>query len=181
VSNYLKNVSEITEFSLEYLLDLYKSEDILIKSKLDDILFMYGHYVLNSTGAEVINSYAGADMQPTMFSIGTPREVYGEDYYKSGPNNETKKDIYYYFPGIIAELIDPITGELIPRTEHRKPGILLEWNPYNISHLQVPKTEDMLQWVELPETVKAKIPYMQGVGLQFVSRVPGAKGQGVCS
>ena len=72
-------------------------------------------------------------------------------------------------------MIDPISGEIIPRDNIETPGILSIWNPYTICHLQALKSEDMLQLAEIAKTMKNVPPYLENKGLQFVGRVAGAK------
>ncbi|MBN2444956.1 MAG: hypothetical protein JXJ04_26615 [Spirochaetales bacterium] len=180
VSVFLKEISNITSFNHEFLIKLYKSSDEKDQQKLDDILFINANRILESNGGKPINVYAAADMTPAMYSIGSLSELYGEDYYKAGSDNHIHKDIYFYPPGVIVELFDPSTGELIPRERVNTPGIMTIWNPYNLSHLQAPQTEDIMQWVDIPSTSPINPPYLQNKGLQFVSRVRNAKGQGVC-
>jgi len=180
IASYLKKVSQVTNFDIDFLLNKYNSQDPKDQQDIDDILVLFGNRTLCNMGIKALNVYAGVDIIPPMWALGSLQEVYGDNFDKAGPNNRINKDIYFYEPGVIVELMDPITGDVIPRTELETPGILMEWNPYNLAHLHAIKSEDLLQWVEIPKTLKNIPAYLQNKGLQFVGRAAGAKGQGVC-
>ncbi len=180
VSAYLQGISDITGFDLDLLLNKFNSADPNDQQDLNDILVLAGNRNFCDLGIKALNVHAGVDVIPPMWGIGSLQDVYGEDFDKAGPNNRINKDFYFYTPGVIVELIDPISGEIIPRDNIETPGILSIWNPYTICHLQALKSEDMLQSAEIPKTMKNVPPYLENKGLQFVGKVAGAKGKGVC-
>jgi hypothetical protein len=176
---YLARVAEVTDVSRSELAAMLERPERA--GTLDELLTAFlVHEVGRLCGGCCYDIYAGAEIQPCLFPAGTREDLYGEGWARV--RGETPPpDVFVPVPGVVVELRDPLDGERIAPSELERPGILRLWNPYNISHLHVIESEDLLAWTPIPERAPFRPAYTEGVGLRFVGRaVTGGTG-GYCA
>ena len=175
-------LSEETGYPADKLSAMNSSMDTRERQIVDELVTMHDNLILESMGrATPLNIYAGAELQPCLFPTGSLKQLYGNEFFRVADGGKTRKDIYYNLPGIEAQLVDLVSGELIPKTELGKPGRLRMYNPYNVSHLHAFETEDICTWEAIPKGARVNPQYMDGAGISYYARAPDASQGGYCS
>jgi hypothetical protein len=179
VEAYLAQVAGVTGVEHRSLIEMSaRPQD---EDKLDAILTIFlAHEVERMTGARCLNVFSAAEILPSFFPVGSLKELYGESWMRT-PNGAPPADILFPAPGVVCELREPLSGDLIPQSQPDQPGILRYWNPFNVSHLQVIESEDLFAWAKIPTSAPLKPAYLDGTGLRYVGRTATSGRGGYCA
>lgn len=176
---YLSQVAEVTGVGRAELAAM--AADARAEGALDEVLTVFLiHEVERMTGAPCFNVFAGAELMPPLFPVGTLRELYGDGWARIGSGGRAA-NVLVPVPGIAIELRDPLSDEVIPRHQLDRPGLLRFWNPFNVSHLQVIESEDLFAWVRIPPGAPWQPAYAEGTGLRFAGRAMSGGAGGYCA
>lgn len=177
VAKYLETIAMVNGFDPKHMFLLYKQSTISepegrrAAARLDEILTGYLVYeVQQLSDALLLNNFAGAETQPTMFAAGSLQNLYGEFFFKPNDEGNPNADVYITSPAIAFELRNLTTGMPISMTDTNTPGVFVYWLPFDPSHLRVVMTDDLFTWAKIPESAHFNPPYVKGYGLKFYRR-----------
>jgi hypothetical protein len=149
------------------------------ESAIDELMMAFFTFrVDKQTGARCMNFYAGAEIEPFFFSVGSLRDLYGESYVR---REDVASDVFVPAPGAAIQLRDPVTDEVVPTSDTENAGILRVWNPYNVSHLHAIESEDLFSWTPIPRDAPFCPKHTRGVGLRYRGRILKGSSGGYCT